>query len=408
MDSKAGCAQKTWAGSSGDMQRHFSRRLAWTTAENALARAEAAARTAGRPLLDLTVSNPTQVGLCYPNQEVARAFADAAASPYQPAPFGLSSARAAVVADYARRGVEVGVNQVVLTASSSESYALLFKLLGDPGQSVLCPEPSYPLFEYLARLEGLRPQPYQLRFDGHWHIDFDSLDFADAAAIVLVSPNNPTGSFVSYDDFDRLAQLAAEHGLAMIVDEVFADFAFSPANGAITAVAGRPSPALVFSLGGLSKSCGLPHLKLGWMVATGPTVVVSDALARLELIADTYLSVGTPVQLALPGLLQAGAAIRGQIIERIQHNRRALLGALGTDSPCTLLPAEAGWCAILRVPEIMSDEVWASTLLEQDGVLLQPGYFFDLAMGATLVLSLIVQEQVFAEGVARLLARVGR
>ena len=408
MDWKAGCAQKTWAGSSGDMQRHFSRRLAWTTAENALARAEAAARTAGRPLLDLTVSNPTQVGLCYPNQEVARAFADAAASPYQPAPFGLSSARAAVVADYARRGVEVDVNQVVLTASSSESYALLFKLLGDPGQSVLCPEPSYPLFEYLARLEGLRPQPYRLRFDGHWHIDFASLDLADAAAIILVSPNNPTGSFVSYDDFDRLAQLAAEHGLAMIVDEVFADFPFSPANGAITAVAGRPSPALVFSLGGLSKSCGLPHLKLGWMVATGPTVVVRDALARLELIADTYLSVGTPVQLALPGLLQAGAAIRRQIIERLQHNRRALLGALGTDSPCTLLPAEAGWCAILRVPEIMSDEAWASTLLEQDGVLLQPGYFFDLAMGATLVLSLIVQEQVFAEGVARLLARVGR
>jgi aspartate/methionine/tyrosine aminotransferase len=390
------------------MQRHFSRRLAWTTAENALARAEAAARTAGRRLLDLTVSNPTQVGLCYPNQEIARAFADAAAIPYQPAPFGLSSARAAVVADYARRGVEVDVNQVVLTASSSESYALLFKLLGDPGQSVLCPEPSYPLFEYLARLEGLRPQPYRLRFDGHWHIDFASLDLADAAAIILVSPNNPTGSFVSDDDFDRLAQLAAEHGLAMIVDEVFADFPFSPANGAITAVAGRPSPALVFSLGGLSKSCGLPHLKLGWMVATGPTVVVSDALARLELIADTYLSVGTPVQLALPGLLQAGAAIRGQIIERIQHNRRALLGALGTDSPCTLLPAEAGWCAILRVPEIMSDEAWASTLLEQDGVLLQPGYFFDLAMGATLVLSLIVQEQVFAEGVARLLARVGR
>jgi len=408
MDSKAGCAQKTWAGSSGDMQRHFSRRLAWTTAENALARAEAAARTAGRRLLDLTVSNPTQVGLCYPNQEIARAFADAAAIPYQPAPFGLSSARAAVVADYARRGVEVDVNQVVLTASSSESYALLFKLLGDPGQSVLCPEPSYPLFEYLARLEGLRPQPYRLRFDGHWHIDFASLDLADAAAIILVSPNNPTGSFVSDDDFDRLAQLAAEHGLAMIVDEVFADFPFSPANGAITAVAGRPSPALVFSLGGLSKSCGLPHLKLGWMVATGPTVVVSDALARLELIADTYLSVGTPVQLALPGLLQAGAAIRRQIIERLQHNRRALLGALGTDSPCTLLPAEAGWCAILRVPEIMSDEAWASTLLEQDGVLLQPGYFFDLAMGATLVLSLIVQEQVFAEGVARLLARVGR
>ena len=171
-------------------------------------------------------------------------------------------------------------------------------------------------------------------------------------------------------------------------------------------MAGRPSPGLVFSLGGLSKSCGLPHLKLGWLAATGPATLVSDALARLELIADTYLSVGTPVQLALPGLLQAGAAIRRQILERVQHNRRALEQALGAHSPCTLLPAEAGWCAILRVPEVMSDEAWASALLEQDGVLVQPGYFFDLAMGATLVLSLIVQESIFAEGVARLLARV--
>jgi aspartate/methionine/tyrosine aminotransferase len=388
------------------MDQLFSRRLAWATAENALARAEAAARAAGRTLLDLTVSNPTQVGLVYPNQDIARAFADAAASPYQPAPFGLPSARAAVVADYARRGVEVDVNQVALTASSSESYALLFKLLGDPGQSVLCPEPSYPLFEYLARLESLTPRPYRLHFDGQWHIDFDSLDLADAAAIILVSPNNPTGSFVSSDDFDRLAGLAAERGRALVVDEVFADFPLSPAPSAVTAVAGRRSPALVFSLGGLSKSCGLPHLKLGWMAATGPTALIRDALSRLELIADTYLSVATPVQSALPGLLQAGVIIRRKILERVQRNRRCLAQALGAHSPCTLLPAEAGWCAILRVPELMSDEAWAGVLLEQDGVLVQPGYFFDLALGATLVLSLIVQEQVFAEGVARLLERV--
>ena len=389
------------------MARPFSRRLPWATGENALARAEAAARAAGQPLLDLTVSNPTQVGLPYPDEEIARAFADTAASPYQPAPFGLPGARAAVVGDYARRGVGLEASQVVLTASSSESYALLFKLLGDPGQRVLCPEPSYPLFEYLARLESLPPQPYRLRFDGSWHVDFDSLDLEGAAAIVLVSPNNPTGSFVSRDDFDRLAQLAAEHDLALIVDEVFADFPLSPAAGAVTTAAGRPSPALVFSLGGLSKSCGLPHLKLGWMAATGPPDLLREALAHLELIADTYLSVGTPVQLALPGLLQAGAAIRRRILERVRRNRRVLAESLGAHSPCTLLPAEAGWCAILRVPEIMSDEAWARTLLEQDSVLVQPGYFFDLAMGATLVLSLIVEEAAFAAGAARLLARVG-
>jgi len=388
------------------MERPFSRRLAWTTAENDLARAEAAARASGRPLLDLTVSNPTQVGLHYPNEEIARAFADAATSPYQPSPLGVPGARAAVVADYARRGVGLDVNQVALTASSSESYALLFKLLGDPGQTVLCPEPSYPLFEYLARLENLNPRPYRLRFDGLWHIDFDSLDFTDVAAIILVSPNNPTGSFVSGEDFDRLAGLAAEQGRALIVDEVFADFPLAPSANAVTAVAGRASPALVFSLGGLSKSCGLPHLKLGWMAATGPVGLVRDALARLELIADTYLSVGTPVQMALPGLLQAGAIVRRQILERVQRNRQILVNALGSHSPCTLFPAEAGWCAILRVPEIMSDEAWAGTLLEQDSVLVQPGYFFDLTIGATLVLSLIVEERIFAEGVARLLARV--
>jgi len=389
------------------MDQQFSRRLAWATAENALARAEAAARATGRPLLDLTVSNPTQVGLTYPDEEIARAFAEAAIRAYQPAPFGLPGARAAVVGDYARRGVAVDVNQVALTASSSESYALLFKLLGDPGQCVLCPEPSYPLFEYLARLESLTPRPYQLRFDGQWHIDFDSLDFADAAAIILVSPNNPTGSFVSGDDFDRLAGLAAEHGRALIVDEVFADFPLSPAPGAVTAVAGRTSPALVFSLGGLSKSCGLPHLKLGWIAATGPAALVNSALSRLELIADTYLSVGTPVQLALPGLLQAGAAIRRQILERVQRNRRCLAQALGAHSPCTLLPAEAGWCAILRVPEIMSDEEWALHLVREDGVLVQPGYFFDLRLGATLVVSLLTPPATFDHGVDCILAAAG-
>jgi alanine-synthesizing transaminase len=388
------------------MERHFSRRLAWGTAENALARAEATARTSGRPLLDLTVSNPTTVALPYPEDAIAAAFAGAASSCYQPTPFGLPSARAAVVADYARRGVTLEVDQVVLTASSSESYALLFKLLGDPGESVLCPEPSYPLFEYLARLEGLAPRPYRLRYDGHWHIDFPTVDFSETAAAILVSPNNPTGSYVSTEDFQRLAILAAEHERALIVDEVFADFPLAPAPGAVFAAAGQSSPALVFSLGGLSKSCGLPHLKLGWIAVTGPAALVRAALARLELIADTYLSVGTPVQLALPGLLQAGASLRRHILERVQRNRAFLAAALGAGSPCTLLPAEAGWCAILRVPEIMSDEAWAARVLEQDSVLVQPGYFFDLAMGATLVLSLIVEEPIFSEGVGRLLARI--
>jgi aspartate/methionine/tyrosine aminotransferase len=386
----------------------FSRRLAWGAPENRLAVAEAERRQSGLPLFDLTLSNPTQAELPYPAEAIAQAFAEAARATYQPAPRGLAQARAAVVADYARRNVAIDSERVFLTASSSESYALLFKLLGDPGQTVLVPEPGYPLFDYLACLEGLLPRPYRLEFDGRWHIDFDSLDFANAAAVVVVSPNNPTGSYIGAEDCDRLATLAAERVLAIIADEVFADFPIAPAADAVTAIAGCELPALTFSLGGLSKSSGLPHMKLGWIAASGPSALVEPALANLELIADTYLSVGTPVQGALPRLLELGARIRGDIQSRVLRNRRALAASIGAQSPWTLLPAEAGWSAILRVPEIMSDEEWALRLLREDGVLVQPGYFFDLQLGATLVVSLLAPPAVFDHGIGRVLAETAR
>jgi alanine-synthesizing transaminase len=273
----------------------FSRRLAWTVPENRLAGAERELRASGRRILDLTLSNPTAVALPYPAAAIAAAFANPAMADYRPTPGGLPAARAAVAADYARRGAAVDADRIVLTASSSESYALLFKLLGDPGQAVLVPEPSYPLFKYLARLEGLEPRPYRLAYDGRWHVDFTTLDFVSAAAVVVVSPNNPTGSYLSADDWQRLAALAAREHLAVIADEVFADFPIAPAADVVTAVASRPGPALTFSLGGLSKACGLPQMKLGWIAATGPDELVRPALANLELVADTYLSVGTPV-----------------------------------------------------------------------------------------------------------------
>jgi hypothetical protein len=300
----------------------------------------------------------------------------------------------------------VDSDRIVLTASSSESYALLFKLLGNPGQTVLVPEPSYPLFDYLARLEGIEPRPYRLHFDGRWHIDFHSFDVEGAAAIVVVSPNNPTGSFLGADDCNQLAELAAMHGLPIIADEVFADFPLSPAADAVRTLAARATPAFTFSLGGLSKASGLPQMKLGWIAATGPDELVKPALANLELVADTYLSVGTPVQIALPRLLELGTDIRRAITQRVRRNWDALAASIGRDSPCTLLPTEAGWSAILRVPEIVSDEEWAVRLLEEQGVLVQPGYFFDLRLGATLVLSLLTPSAIFDEGVARTLSAV--
>jgi alanine-synthesizing transaminase len=384
----------------------FSQRLAWGVSENRLATAEAELRGSGRPIFDLTLSNPTAAGLPYPTEALASAFADPAMSCYQPTPRGLATARAAVAADYARRGAVIGDDRIFLTASSSESYALLFKLLGNPGQAVLVPEPSYPLFDYLARLEGLVPRPYRLAFDGRWHIDFHSLDFESVATVVVVSPNNPTGSYLGAEDWHRLAALAVENGLAVIVDEVFADFPLAPAADAVSAVAASSSPALTFSLGGLSKSSGLPQMKLGWIAAAGPHALVEPALAHLELVADTYLSVGTPVQLALPRLLHIGAGIRRAIHERVLRNRRALVDRIDRASPCSLLPAEAGWSAILRVPEIISDEEWALRLLRESSVLVQPGYFFDLRLGATLVVSLLAPPATFDHGVACLLAAV--
>jgi len=386
----------------------FSRRLGWGTQENRLAHAEAERRASGLPFLDLTLSNPTQAELPYPSAAIAQSLADPAVAIYQPSPRGLLSARSAVAADYARRGANVAADDILLTASSSESYALLFKLLGNPGQTVLVPEPSYPLFDYLACLEGLVPRPYSLAFDGRWHIDFQSLDCTDAAAIVVVSHNNPTGSYLGAEDCDRLSAFAAEHGLAVIADEVFADFPLAPAADAVVAMAARPGPALTFSLGGLSKASGLPQMKLGWIATTGPREQVAPALVNLDLVADTYLSVSTPIQLALPRLLELGAGIRQAIHERVVRNRKALASQLDTRSPCTLLPTEAGWSTILRVPEIMSDEEWALRLLCEDGVLVQPGYFFDLRLGATLVVSLLTPPATFDRGTACLLATVSR
>jgi aspartate/methionine/tyrosine aminotransferase len=398
----------------------FSRRLPWDRPENALALLERARRAAGGALLDLTESNPTRVGLPYPVAEIRDALAAAEVATYAPAPRGLPNARAAVAASYGDLGARVGADRLLLTASSSESYAFLFKTLCDPGDAVLVPEPSYPLFEYLARLEGVTPLSYRLAFDGVWHIDFASvaarLDETASAgargprlrALVLVSPNNPTGSFLKRAEIEPLARAATAGGLAIISDEVFAGYAFAPDPDRVTVAAAEPALAervLTFSLGGLSKLCGMPQLKLGWLLAGGPPPLLRAALERLELVADTYLSAGTPVQLAAPRLLAAGAGVRRAIADRIAGNRAQLAAAISRSSPCTLLASEGGWSAIMRVPATRSDEDWAATLLAEDGVLVHPGYFFDMHGGAFLVLSLLPPPETFGSGVARLLAR---
>jgi alanine-synthesizing transaminase len=405
------------------MDPRFSTRLDWQHSENALARAETSRRATGEPLLDLTETNPTAVGLLNDDaaSAIAAAFERAARSIYVPSPRGAPVARHAIANAYAAAGTTIAPDQIVLTASSSESYAYLWKLLADPGDVVLVPEPSYPLFDYLARLDGITAVPYRLTHDGTargtWHVDLASIDNACARfgdrvrALIIVSPNNPTGSVLRQDDFTALDRRAAGHGIALIADEVFADYIYDetaksdPDRAPIRCAAGHPTESLVFSLGGLSKSCGLPHLKLGWIAAGGPPTVVASALARLDLITDTYLSVGTPVAGALPDLLRIGTTIRAGIRERVAHNRALLAQTIDKKSSVTLLACDGGWAAILRVPAVRTDEEWALSLLKI-GVLVHPGYFFDLSGATFLVVSLLPAPDVFATAVTRLLACV--
>lgn len=376
----------------------FSERTRWDLTANRLSRALADARRSGKRILDLTASNPTRVGLVAP-ADVLQALADPEALVYDPSPQGLEAARDAVAVDYARRGINVPAERIVLTASSSEAYAFLFKLLADPGDNVLVPAPSYPLFDYLAGLESVETRSYPLAYDGSWHIDFPALAQAftpRTRAILVVHPNNPTGSFVKAEEARRLARLGADRGAAIVSDEVFADYAFRPDHTRAESFAG-PQQGLAFSIGGLSKACGLPQLKLGWIAATGPERLVREALDRLEVVADTYLSVGTPVQRAAPRILGRLPELQRPIAERVRRNRTELASRVAA-SPATLLEAEGGWYAVLHVPATVGEEERTLHLLEGRGVLVHPGFFFGFPREAYLIVSLIVEPAVFDEG----------
>ncbi len=382
-----------------------SSRLPRDLTPNALSAAVARARASGRTLADLTQSNPTQAGIPYP-LDLLSPLADPAGLSYDPEPFGMVSARAAVVADYARRGVTLTLDRVCLTASTSEAYALLFKLLCSPGDTVLVPRPSYPLFEHLTALECVRAVPYELELHGQWQLDADAIARAiddRTRAVLVVSPNNPTGSIVNPAELAALADLCASRSLALIGDEVFADYRLDgrPPGESVL----QQHHALSFGLGGLSKSVGLPQVKVAWIGVSGPDGAVAEALAGLEIVADTFLSVSTPAQVALPRLLMHGAVVRDAIRERTARNLAALAEAVGAVPAVTLLPPGGGWCAVLQVPSLVSEEALVLALLEHDGVLVQPGYFFDFPREAFVVVSLLVDPAVFDPAVAQVLAR---
>lgn len=384
----------------------FSHRVPGDLQPNRLARALDARRARGAPILDLTESNPTRAGFAHP-PEVVVALAEPSGVRYEPEPFGLPAARGAVARDFARRGVEVDPARVILTASTSEAYSYLFKLLCDPGDEVLVPTPSYPLFDHLARLDGVRPVPYATQFYGAWTVDAGAIARAltpSTRAVLVVSPNNPTGSYLKRPELDALAAMCRDRSLALVGDEVFFDYPLD-SSGARRASVVEQADALTFSLGGLSKSAALPQVKLGWMAASGPTDLVDRALARLELVADTYLSVSTPVQLAAEPLLTAGGRLRPRILERLKANLATLHRLAAAYPSCAVPPVEGGWSAVVQVPATCGEEELVLRLVEEDGVLVHPGYFFDFPREAFIVVSLLAPEAEFADGAARLFAR---
>lgn len=384
----------------------FSTRVPADLAPNGYTTAELAARAAGASLIDLTETNPTNVGLEYPPDALA-ALASAAGLTYQPHPFGLPAARRTVSDELVRAGHRpVEPDRIVLTASTSEAYSFLFKLLCDPGDQVLVPVPSYPLFEHLTRLELVDVRSYALEFHGTWSIDLHAVESAmtpRTRAVLVVSPNNPTGSVLSRDDLSAIARLCAERGAALVGDEVFSDYLIDARPDRARVL--DQDEALTFSLGGLSKSAAMPQVKLGWILAGGPPALVRQALSRLEIICDTFLSVSTPVQHAVGQLLAAGQRLRAQVVERVNGNLAELRSQAGGHPSCSVYHVEGGWSAVVRVPATRAEESLAVELIERDSVLVHPGYFFDFPHEAFLVVSLLPRPGEFREGVARMLAR---
>jgi aspartate/methionine/tyrosine aminotransferase len=374
----------------------LSSRLPWEHPPNRLTRAVLERTARGLPVIDLTETNPTRVGIPYPEAELAELLARGAASGYAPHPCGIPEAREALAAHLSRPGDPVSSEDLVLTASTSESYSFLFKLFGDPGDEVLTAAPSYPLLDSLAALDGLVLRHFHRSPRRRFAIDPETVELAlseRTRLLALVHPGNPTGNFLTVPEQEAVAALCASRGIPLILDEVFAEYPLIDAPAAP-----RTGEALTFSLGGLSKSAGLPSWKLGWIRAGGPPDLCRRIVSALELVADSYLSVATPVQKALPGVLALAPRIRAAILERLRRNLATLRTALQAE----LFEPEGGWSAVLRFSRPVSDEDLALELLEREGVLVHPGYFFDFPTDDFLVLSLLPEPEKFEEGVRRI------
>jgi aspartate/methionine/tyrosine aminotransferase len=383
----------------------FASRTNWNLKPNRLAEALERHKASGRRLLDLSASNPTECGFNYDATAILQALGNPESLQYHPDPRGLKSARQAVVNYYTERGEHTSVDDLLLTASTSEAYSFIFRLLCNPGDELLIPTPSYPLFDFLADVNDVKLARYSLFYDHGWHIDVHALKQAitpRTRGIIVVHPNNPTGHFTRTEEVAQLNQICSDQQMAVITDEVFLDFSLGAAAKSFVANVG----ALTFTMSGISKISGLPQMKFAWLAVSGPEAVKRDALARLEMIADTYLSLNAPIQLAAPVLLQQRAAFQQQLMARVRSNLAELDAHLAQEKKFDRLNIDGGWYAVLRVPATRSDEDLAVHLLEKHDVYVHPGHFYDFPGDGYLVVSLITPEQDFHEGVRRILSSV--
>jgi len=385
----------------------FADRTNWDLTPNRLSEALAAHRAAGKPLLDLTVSNPTECGFSYDSQAILEALRNTEALRYEPNPRGLESARRAVAGYYAARNEAVSVEDIFLTTSTSEGYTYAFRTLCNPGDEVLIPSPSYPLFDFLAEIQDVKLVRYPLIYDNEWQIDFHALEQALTArtrAVIVVHPNNPTGHFTKPSEMTKLNAICSVRHMAIIADEVFLDFAL---DGSRAESFATNSGVLTFTLSGLSKIAGLPQMKTAWLVVSGPQDLKREVVGRLEVIADTYLSPNAPVQLAMPAFLEQRRGFQEQLLSRVRENLAELDRQLARQNACSRLSVEGGWYAVLRVPAIRTDEDLALELLTSQNVYVHPGHFYDFPTDGFLVVSLIAPEATFSKGITAVFKRLG-
>jgi hypothetical protein len=386
----------------------FSSRTNWSRIPNRLSELLRERAAQGLPLLDLTQSNPTCCGLALGAEQVLSPLLNRRSLVYEPDPRGLRVARDAVAQYYAERGVQLDPDQIFLTTSTSEAYSYVFRLLANPGEKILVPQPSYPLFDFLGALNDVDVAPYPLRYDDGWQVDLEALAArldARTRGVLVVHPNNPTGSYLKRFERERMNELCLSRSAAVIADEVFADYGYS-ADAERVVTHAQSSQVPTFTLSGLSKICALPQMKLGWIVVSGPPNLRQEAQARLEIIADTYLSVSAPVALAAPQWLADRCCAQSQILQRGRANLRTLDELLAPGLPVTRLKVEGGWYAILRVPSTRSDEDWAAELITREGVSVHPGHFYDFPSEGYLVLSLLPAPDVFADAVSRVVSLI--